>query len=137
MIAYLDTSAALKLLVEEKYSVDVAEFLSSSADLDVVASMLLYTELHCASRRRTMIPPAAVNQVLAGVNLIDVTRSDFLIAAALPGRLRSADALHLATALRLEANVVITYDLEMATAATDAGLMVSSPGVDGTPFTAH
>jgi predicted nucleic acid-binding protein len=128
VIVYLDTSAALKLLVEERGSVDVAEYLSATPNLDVVASMLLYTELHCASRRRAAIPASSVTMVLRGINLADVTRSDFLIAAALPGRLRSADALHLATAIRLEADVVLTYDVEMAGAATDAGLTVESPG---------
>lgn len=93
MIAYLDTSAALKLLVEERESIEVAEDLSITPNLDIVASMLLYTELHCASKRRAAIPAASVNTILEAINLADVTRSDVLIAAALPGRLRSADAL--------------------------------------------
>ncbi len=128
MIVYLDTSAALKLLVEERESAIVAEYLSGTPNLDIVASMLLYTDLHCASRRRAAIPASQVNTILKGVNLADVTRSDFMVAAALPGRLRSADALHLAAAIRLEADLLITYDGEMAEAATQAGLTVGSPG---------
>ncbi|WP_298255216.1 type II toxin-antitoxin system VapC family toxin [uncultured Arthrobacter sp.] len=128
MIAYLDTSAALKLLVEEHESEHVAEYLSGTPNLDIVASMLLHTELHCASQRRAAISPALVNAVLRGVDLADATRSDFLVAAALPGRLRSADALHLATAIRLEADILVTYDAEMGVAAIQAGLTVESPG---------
>ena len=128
MIAYLDTSAALKLLVTEPESAAVTEYLARTADLDLVASMLLYTELHCASQRRNNIPASLVTAALRSVSLVDVTRSDFMIAAALPGRLRSADALHLATALRLEADVLVTYDVELAGAAVQAGLTVSSPG---------
>jgi predicted nucleic acid-binding protein len=130
LIVYLDTSAALKLLVEEAESTSIAQYLSGTADMDLVASMLLYTELHCASQRRTAIPASLVTAVLKGVNLVDVTRSDFLIAAALPGRLRSADALHLATALRLQTDVLVTYDGELAEAAVQAGLTVSSPGAE-------
>lgn len=128
MIAYLDTSAALKLLVEERESEHVAQYLSGRPDLDIVASMLLYTELHCASRRRAAIPASSVNTVLKGVNLVDATRLDFMVAAALPGQLTSADALHLATAIRLETDMLVTYDAEMAAAAISAGLTVESPG---------
>ncbi|WP_051476953.1 hypothetical protein [Arthrobacter sp. Br18] len=67
MIAYLDTSAAPKLLVEERESLAVTQSLSGTPDLDIVASMLLYTELRCASRRRAAILASAVNTVLRGV----------------------------------------------------------------------
>jgi len=92
--------------------------------------MLLHTDLHCASRRRASIPTALVNTILQGVNLADVTRPDFMVAAVLPGRLRSADPVHLAAAIRLEADLLITYDAEMATAAIEAGLTVASPGAE-------
>lgn len=94
----------------------------------MVASMLLYTELHCAGKRRAL-PAELINTVLGGINLVDLARSDLLYAAAMPGRLRSADAIHLATAIRLETDVLIAYDVELVTAATDAGLSTLSPGV--------
>ena len=59
---------------------------------------------------------------------MDVARSDLMYAAALPGRLRSADAIHLATAIRLQADVVVAYDADLLAAAVDAGLHVLSPG---------
>ena len=89
--------------------------------------MLLYTELHCAAHRRGL-PGGLVNSVLGGINLADVARSDLMYAAALPGRLRSADAIHLAAAIRLQADVLIAYDAELLAAAVDAGLNVLSPG---------
>lgn len=61
------------------------------------------------------------------VSLIDVTRGDLLTAGALPGRLRSNDAIHLAAALRVGADEMITYDGELATAAGLAGLAVAGP----------
>lgn len=89
--------------------------------------MLLYTELHCVANRRGL-PPELVNAVLDGVNLVDVTRSDLLYAAALPGKLRSADAIHLTTAIRLESQTLVAFDKELVRAATQAGLHALSPG---------
>ncbi len=132
MIVYVDTSAALKLVAEEMESPAVAEYLSAaSARGDTLAaSMLLYTELHCAAHRRGL-PGEVVNSVLNGINLVDVARADLMYAAALPGRLRSADAIHLAAAIRLQAGALIAYDAELLAAAVDAGLSVLSPGARG------
>ncbi|MGO4583204.1 type II toxin-antitoxin system VapC family toxin [Arthrobacter sp. 2RAF6] len=129
MITYLDTSAILKLLVDEPESVALAEYLSTAAagGNRLVASMLLYTELHCAARRRGL-GAEPVNTVLSGINLVDVARSDLMYAAALPGRLRSADAIHLATAIRLQTDLLVAYDGELLATAVDAGVSVVSPG---------
>jgi predicted nucleic acid-binding protein len=61
------------------------------------------------------------------VTLIDVTRGDLLTAGALPGRLGSNDALHLAAALRVGVDEMITYDQELAAAAAAAGISVAAP----------
>jgi predicted nucleic acid-binding protein len=66
--------------------------------------------------------------VLGGINLVDLARSDLMYAAALPGGLRSADAIHLASAIRLQSDVLVAYDAELLAAAVDAGLNVLSPG---------
>ncbi|MGO4236512.1 type II toxin-antitoxin system VapC family toxin [Pseudarthrobacter sp. YAF2] len=129
MIVYVDTSAALKLVVEEPESGLTAEFLSTAAQQGdrLVASMLLHTELHCAANRRDL-PPDLVNAVLDAVNLVDLTRADLLYAAALPGKLRSADAIHLAAAIRLETDLLVAFDKEIQRAATQAGLHTMAPG---------
>ena len=129
MITYVDTSAILKLVVDEPESAAAAEYLSTTVPSGhrLVASMLLYAELHCAARRRRL-GSEPVNTVLSGINLVDVARSDLMYAAALPGRLRSADAIHLATAIRLQADLMIAYDGELLAAAVDAGVTVLSPG---------
>lgn len=89
---------------------------------------MLHAEMHCAARRQQNIPAELVNTVLNSINLVDVARSDLMYAAAMPHRLRSADAIHLATAIRLQAQSIITYDNELIPATTDAGLSVVSPG---------
>ncbi len=129
MIRYLDTSAALKLVVDEAESEALASFLDSARDVHrLTASWLLYAELHCAVRRRlTGVDALDLATVLGDVVLVDVKRGDFLAAPSLPGQLRFADAIHLAVALRVEADEMITYDAELAAAATEAGLTVVAP----------
>lgn len=124
--AYLDTSAAMKLLVEEAESEAlVAELIDSSPRL--VASWLLHAELHCAAGRNpTIVLLDAVTTVLDVVNLVDVTRGD-LLAAGTHAPLRSNGAIHLATALRLGVDEIVTYDDELARAAVSAGIRVVAP----------
>ncbi|MGI8752555.1 MAG: hypothetical protein ACR2MN_09630 [Acidimicrobiales bacterium] len=50
-----------------------------------------------------------------------------MTAPLLPGRLRPADAIHLATALRVGAEEMIFYDAELRTATQTAGINGASP----------
>ncbi|MCU1655654.1 MAG: domain protein putative toxin of system [Pseudonocardiales bacterium] len=129
MISYLDTSAAMKLLVEESESAALATYLQAAeAERQLVASWLLHTELHCAANRHPDdVELDSVAIVLDTVSLIDLTRGDLLTAGTLPGRLRSNDALHLAVALRVGADEIVTYDTELAGAANAAGVVVVQP----------
>ncbi|MGM7775391.1 hypothetical protein ACSVHC_05140 [Arthrobacter sp. KNU-44] len=58
---------------------------------------------------------------------VDIARSDLMYAAAFPGRPRSADAIHLATAIRLQTGLPVAYDGELLAAAVDAGVTVLGP----------
>lgn len=124
--SYLDASAALKLVVEEPESAVLAEGLADERSL--VASWLLHTEMHCAAGRHPSdVPIETVHAVLDTVDLVDVSRGDF-IAAGTHAPLRSNDAVHLAVAIRLGVDEMVTYDDELADAAQRAGLVVFSPG---------
>ncbi|WP_426939339.1 hypothetical protein ACQCSV_06155 [Pseudarthrobacter sp. S3] len=81
----MDTSAVLKLVVQERESSAAAQYISSAAAQghQLVASMQLHTELHCAAHRRGF-PGEPVNTVLGAINLVDLVRSDLMYAAALP-----------------------------------------------------
>jgi uncharacterized protein len=127
-IAYLDTSAAMKLILDEPQSDALISELQSWEDQQLVASWLLHTEMHCAAGRHPDdITLDAVQAVLDSVNLIDLTRGDLLAAGAL-APLRSNDAIHLAVALRVGTDEFVTYDSELAQRARSAGLLVLSPG---------
>lgn len=126
-IAYFDTSAAMKLLVEERETAALAASLGASPDLRLVASWLLHTELHCAAGRRPeAVSLASVTQLLDPIDLVDLTRGD-MIAAAGHAPLRSNDAIHLAVAVRLGVDAIVTYDEELAAAARHTGLLVMAP----------
>jgi predicted nucleic acid-binding protein len=129
VICYLDTSAAMKLLVEESESVTLATYLQSGdEERQLVASWLLHTELHCAANRHPDdIDLDSVAIVLDTVSLVDLTRGDLLTAGTLPGRLPSNDATHLAVALRVGADEMVTYDAELAAAANAAGVVAVGP----------
>jgi predicted nucleic acid-binding protein len=116
----------MKLLVDETESVALVAELSGSPRR-LVASWLLHAELHCAAGRHpTSISLDAVRQVLDVLSLVDVTRGD-LLAAGTQAPVRSNDAIHLATALRLGVDEVVTYDAGLSEAAQAAGFLVVAP----------
>lgn len=128
MTVYLDTSAAAKLLVEEPESAAAARFLDAlDPEVYLLSSAILETELRRLAVREDL-PQAAVSAVLSRIALVEPGRSLFYEAGLLPGAaLRSLDALHLATALRMDAAVVVAYDQRLLESAVELGLDVSSP----------
>lgn len=128
MTVYLDASAAAKLLVQEAESEALASYLDGlDPEEGPVSSALLETELRRMAVRLD-VSQSAASEVLARVALVEPARSMFHQAGVLPGpTLRSLDALHLATALRLDAEVVVAYDVRLLEAARDLGLEAVSP----------
>ena len=132
-VAYLDTSAAMKLVLEEPESESLAAQLAACDGVRLVSSWLLHTEMHCAAGRHPDdVDLDAVRAVLDTVHLIDLTRGDML-AAGTHSPLRSNDAIHMAVALRVGADEIVTYDAELADRTRAAGLSVLAPGA-GSPI---
>lgn len=124
---YLDTSAALKLIVEEAESTALAERLDADTP-DIVACLLLETELRRAAQCHDALSQELVSQLIDGLSLYEVPASLFREAGLLAGTdLRSLDALHLAAAVRIGVDAVVTYDLRMAEAARELGLSAIAP----------
>ena len=116
----------MKLLVDEPESEALSRTLVGSGRR-LAASWLLHTELHCAAGRNPSdVPLDSIALLLDTVTLVDITRGD-LLSAGTHAPLRSNDAIHLATALRIGADEVVTYDAELSKAATAAGLTVIAP----------
>jgi len=82
----------------------------------------------CASQRRDQIQLDTVNGILDRVHLVDLTREDLERAATSRWGLRSADAIHLAVALRCRVDELVAHNRELLSAAKAAGLPVAAPG---------
>ena len=127
---YADTSAVIKLLVEETDSKAFAAFYDAHADAEWVSSALLRIEVtRSVLRAIPALLPEARDLLLA---FSYITIDDEIVdgAAGEPDRgLRSLDAIHLATARLLapELDGLVTYDERLAKAANEAGLPVASP----------
>jgi predicted nucleic acid-binding protein len=129
MAFYLDTSAAVKLVVAEPDTPALTAWLAEH-DGDVVSSDLLRTELLRATRRGAPHAMPRARAVLDSLTVLTVPTSTFERAADLdPDLLRSLDALHLAAALELgdDLDGFVTYDDRLAGAARLHGVNVIAP----------
>lgn len=127
---YADTSAVIKLLVEETDSRAFAAFYDEHDDAEWLSSALLRVEVtRAVARALPALLPEARDLLLAFSYLaID----DDIIEGAMnePDRgLRSLNAIHLATAriFAPELDAIATYDDRLIRAAAEAGLETVSP----------
>ena len=124
---YLDTSAALKLVLEEPESAALAEVLDAETP-ELVGTWLLETEMRRSAHRVGSLTQEMVSEVLQAVALYELPASVFREAGLLAGpRLRSLDALHLASAVRIGIEQVVSYDERMTRSATELGISVLAP----------
>lgn len=127
---YADTSAVIRLLVEETHSKAFAAFYDAQADAEWVSSALLRIEVtRAVARVMPALLPDARDLLLA---FSSIAMDDDIVKAAMnePDRsLRSLDAIHLATARILgpELDAFVTYDGRLAKAAEDVGLVTLAP----------
>jgi predicted nucleic acid-binding protein len=130
-VIYLDSSALLKLVFEERESADLERWLSRHDAERVVSSVLAEVEVVRASRRLGVEAVPAARALTSGLDVIPVT-GDLIDLAVDVGEplLRSLDALHLASALSIGADIsaFVAYDHRLSAAAGSAGLEVISPG---------
>lgn len=129
MAHYIDTSALVKLVVEEAES-DALRAWLAAADRAPISSDLARTEVVRAARRAAPELALEAREVLSAIDLIALTPWTFDEAGRLdPDVLRTLDALHLAAALDLGDDLegLVTYDERMAAAARANGIPVVAP----------
>jgi predicted nucleic acid-binding protein len=127
---YFDTSALAKLVLNEPESAELSRFVEGSAS-QPVSSVISDVEMVRAVLRSDPSLLDLALEVLAQLVLLPVLDSIRLRAAYLaPASLGSLDALHLATALEIQADLklVVSYDNRLLEAAGLAGFEVVSPG---------
>lgn len=125
---YFDTSAAAKLVVAEKESPDLVEAIHANKPR-LVSSLLLETELRRMVFRISELENSQITALLDKFDLFTLEQEHFTNAGMYPGdNLRSLDALHIASAISLDVEVLVTYDTRMESTARDMGLQVFHPG---------
>jgi hypothetical protein len=126
---YLDASALVKLVVPETESRALRAHLAGSR-APRATSAIARVEVVRATAAVAPIAVATAREVLDEISEVVIDRDLLDRAAALEVGVRSLDAIHLASALRLGATLteLITYDRRMAVAADALGLPVSAPG---------
>jgi uncharacterized protein len=125
---YLDSSAIVKLVVREPESAALRRYLRRRRP--VISSALARTEV-----ARALLPlgPEVVARGQEVLDRFDLARvNDRVLTAAgsmLPMTIRSLDAIHLATAHQLGADLarIVTYDERMSRAAQGLGFAVAAP----------
>lgn len=125
---YADTSALAKLVLAEPESPALRRYLADRTA--PVSSALALTELVRAARRLRPGLVASAQRLAEHIVLVDVDRDVLARAAAVsPPEVRTLDAIHLATAslLGAELEALVTYDARMIEAARAAGMNVASP----------
>jgi predicted nucleic acid-binding protein len=126
---YLDSSALLKLVIEEKESRALVRFLKSERTEHVSCS-LVRAEVLRATRRHGAAALERARSLLQTLQLVQL--ADTLLDAAgilEPMEMRSLDATHLAAAALIapELTALVTYDKRMAEGAALLGFPVVSP----------
>ena len=137
MITYFDTSSLLKFIIKEIGSEENLNIWNFSDEK--VCSQLTRTEMHSALMRkvregsisasamRTRLD--AMDKLFADVVLVDIT-SDVIDASCELVKefpLKSADAIHLATALMVRADLFSSSDKKLCAAASESGIAVTDP----------
>ena len=126
---YLDTSAALKLVVAEPETGRLELWLAEHAGIPRVSSRLLRIEMLRAVTRAAPHQMTRANVVLSAITLLSM--DDVAPAAEVIGEktLRSLDAIHLATAheIRTELSAFVCYGKRLRDSAHALGLPAEAP----------
>jgi predicted nucleic acid-binding protein len=131
-VIYLDSSAIVKLILEEAESADLRKWLSGRPTEILLSSTLFEVEVPRALRRASGAPRGRTLAVMTRISRREMTGLIRNRAATLPDpAIRSLDAIHLSTALELGGTLTafVAYDRRLVDAALRAGLPVASPGV--------
>ena len=127
-VVYLDASALAKLVVEEAETAALQAYLADRPER--VTSILARVEVARALRRAGADRQARLEAVIEALTLIGLG-DDIVVRAGRvgPPALRTLDAIHLATALELGADLAafVTYDGRLADSARALGIPVAAP----------
>jgi predicted nucleic acid-binding protein len=130
-VSYVDSSALVKLVIEEPESTVLESYLRRDALL--ATSRIALVEV---PRATSLANPSEgvreqTTRLLSSCLLVAVSDGVLRGAGTLASReVRTLDAIHLSTALYVEADELVTYDRRLLAAAEAQGLSAVGPGLD-------
>lgn len=134
MLLYCDSSALVKLVVNEPESDALESWLAAQPEPALISSVVTRTEVIRAIGRSDPSAVIAAQELLEAVSVVELNAALADEAAGLqPALMRTIDALHVASALRISAalGVLVSYDDRVLAAAREHGLTAASPGRSG------
>jgi uncharacterized protein len=129
-VIYLDSSALVKLALNEPETSALTSFIAARADQALVSSSLHRAEVLRAIWRAEPGALPRAQRMIRRVSLVTLSHDLLDNAATLPpGELSTTAAIHLASALALKRDLTafVCYDKQLLAAAESAGLPVVSP----------
>ena len=135
MKVYFDSSALIKRVILEPESAALVREIRAHVE---VGDLLCTSELGVVevtrsirSRKQSENPASwsvLSETALSGVNTLDLDEPTLSLARRIgPGTLRTLDAMHLATAVLLDADLIISYDSLMLQVAEEFGFTTKDP----------
>ncbi len=128
---YLDSAALVKLIRFESATQELTDWLNARAQAPLLSSALAEVEVPRALRRVAPDALPAVAQTFARLYRVEIDAAIRADAGALADPdLRSLDAIHLATARAMgaELEAFVSYDRRLLRAGEALGLPTASPG---------
>lgn len=136
MLVYLDSSAIVKRVLEEQHSAQLSARFSEleNGGNELLTSTLGWVEVTRGLQTRAeRLGIDSLDDLdaraLSGIAAYPVSYDVISLARRIgPRVLRSLDAIHCATATLADADLVISYDQRLISAASTMGFMTESPG---------
>jgi predicted nucleic acid-binding protein len=129
-VIYLHSAAVVKLVHAEAGSHALRDWLGDLSSLGWTSSVLVEVETVRALARHAPDAISRLPPILDLMALVEISAEVRALAQTVtPPAVRTLDAIHLATALRMNDQLTsfVTYDRRLADAAIAAGLTVDSP----------
>jgi uncharacterized protein len=128
---YVDSSALVKLVIEEPESIPLEGYLPRDALLATSRIALVEVPRATALANPSEDVRKETARLLQACVLVAVGDRVLRQAAAITSReVRTLDAIHLSTALYIEADELIAYDGRLLAAAEAQGVAVAAPGIN-------
>ena len=124
---YADSSALTKLIVREPESKALRSFVDERTN-EIFTSRLAVVEVTRAVKLGAPDALEDLEEMLAEILFLDVSEDVVARAREIASpQLRTLDAIHLASALEVDPDVLVAYDRRLVAGAQELGLAVVSP----------